>query len=150
MMWREQLGQIQRICGMISAVLVVTPLSIASAQDTNDPGTGGQLNQAWGKTASDLAKQEDESVKGHGLGAHSRSTQAANNVGGFASDNNAFGITFNVKEDGGNAGRQGVGNVSKNPPHNVHPGDGGNGQHALNNANLSEVVDPVTGERVEN
>jgi hypothetical protein len=82
------------------------------------------------------------------MGAHSRSTQAANTVGGFASDENAFGITFNT--DGG---RQGVGNVSKGQPHNAHPGDGGNGQHAINNSSdtvngigFTTLLDPVTGQ----
>jgi hypothetical protein len=82
------------------------------------------------------------------MGAHSRSTQAANTVGGFASDDNAFGITFNT--DGG---RQGVGNVSKGQPHNAHPGDGGNGQHAINNSSdtvngigFTTLLDPVTGQ----
>jgi hypothetical protein len=75
------------------------------------------------------------------MGQHSRSTQAANTNGGFASDDNAFGITFNV--DGG---RQGVGNVSKGSPHNVHPGDGGNGVHAANNGQVfAASLDPVTG-----
>ena len=46
------------------------------------------------------------------MGQLSRSTEAADRNGGFASDDNAFGITFNVKDADGNAGRQGVGNVS--------------------------------------
>ena len=81
------------------------------------------------------------------MGSHSRSTTAANNNGGFASDDNDFGITFNVRDsDETNNGRDGVGNVSKGPNHNAHPGDGGNGTHATNNVGLSSVIDPVTGE----
>ncbi|MGH6944825.1 MAG: hypothetical protein ACREH6_11470 [Geminicoccaceae bacterium] len=75
------------------------------------------------------------------MGQHSRSTQAANTNGGFASSSNGFGITFNV-----NGGRQGVGNVSKGAPHATHPGDGGNGVHAANNGQvLAGTLDPVTG-----
>lgn len=121
---------------------------MASAQAVNDPAVGGQLNREWGAAIGQIAKMRDDSVTGGGMGAHARSTQAADNVGGFANSNNAFGITFNEKEEGGNAGRQGVGNVSKNSPHNVHPGDGGNGQHALNNLALTNRLDPVTGEAI--
>ena len=123
--------------------------SYASAQATNDPSVGGQLNQCWGQIASQLAKVEPTGdVKGGGMGAHSRSTQAADQVGGFANSNNAFGITFNV--DGG---RTGVGNVSKGQPHNVHPGDGGNGAHAINNSStggfrFSSILDPTNGQLV--
>jgi hypothetical protein len=130
------------------AAILATSVSIASAQDTNDPDTGGQLNRAWGKAASQVAKMSDEDVTGGGMGAHSRSTRAADNVGGFANSNNAVGITFNVKEDGESAGRDGVGNVSKNRPHNTHPGDGGNGQHGINNLNFATQLDPVTGEAI--
>jgi hypothetical protein len=118
---------------------------IAQAQlAENDPEIGGQVNQCWGQIASQLAKDD--------MGAHSRSTKAADKVGGFASSENEFGITFNVKEDGGNAGRDGVGNVSKgkNSPHTVHPGDGGNGFHAITNASLADIIDPTTGQLHEN
>jgi hypothetical protein len=140
---------ILRFGGLLSAAVLAASVSGASAQDTNDPGTGGQQNRQWGESASQLAKRSDDSVRGGGMGAHSRSTTAADKNGGFASSDNAFGISFNQKEDGGNAGRDGVGNVSKNAPHNTHPGDGGNGQHAENNDALSSRVDPVTGEAVE-
>jgi hypothetical protein len=141
----ETMGQIRRFGGIFCAALLVIPIAVA-AQDTNDPETGGQLNREWGRVASDLAKKSDPDTTGGGMGSHSRSTRAANTVGGFASDSNGFGITLNVKDEEGNAGREGVGNVSKGGRHNVHPGDGGNGQHALNNEELSGVVDPVTGE----
>ena len=61
------------------------------------------------------------------MGQLSRSTEAADRNGGFASDDNAFGITFNVKDADGNAGRQGVGNVSAGARglHQTAPGDGG-------------------------
>ena len=116
--------------------------STAWSASPQDPSTGGQGNKCWGETASGTAKLDGpDGTKGGGMGQHSRSTQAANTNGGFASDNNAFGITFNV--DGG---RQGVGNVSKGAPHNVHPGDGGNGVHAANNGQFFAAgLDPVTG-----
>jgi hypothetical protein len=95
----------------------------------------------WGKVASQMGQNG-------WMGQHSKSTQAANNTGGFASDDNGFGITFNVKDEDGNAGRDGVGNVSKgeNSPHTVHPGDGGNGAHAITNAGLADILHPATGE----
>jgi hypothetical protein len=73
-----------------------------------DPAVHGNLNKCWGKVASQTAKLgRDDDIPGGGLGSHSRSTQAANNVGGFANSDNGFGIQFNV--DGG---RKGVGNFS--------------------------------------
>jgi hypothetical protein len=115
-----------------------------------DPAVTGQLNQAWGQTASKTAKLDTpEGTNGGALGQHSRSTEAANLNGGFASDDNAFGITFNVKDADGNAGRQGVGNVSADAqgPHQTAPGDGGNGQHAINNGGtFASLLNPVSGE----
>lgn len=134
------------ICGLISAVLLAITSQLSHAQATNSPEVGGQLNKEWGNSASTLAKDGDSDVTGGGMGAHSRSTKAADINGGFANSENAFGITNNVKDGGGNAGRRGVGNVSRGQPHNTHPGDGGNGQHGLNNSALSNVVDPVTGD----
>jgi hypothetical protein len=133
------------LAGIMSVAIVALCSGMASAQ-AQDPG--GQQNQQWGNVASNLAKETDPDVTGGGMGAHSRSTKAANKNGGFAADGNGFGISFNVKEDGGNAGRTGVGNVSKGAPHNTHPGDGGNGVHAVNNANAAGTLDPVTGEPV--
>jgi hypothetical protein len=119
----------------------------AMAQSTSltpqDPSIGGQLNQCWGVVASQLAQLDG--ATGGGMGSHSRSTTAANNVGGFASSNNAFNITLNSLNSDGNHGREGVGNVSAGPLHNTPTGDGGNGQHAINNANLTARLDPVTG-----
>jgi hypothetical protein len=119
------------------------------AQAVNDPSVGGQLNQCWGQVASQLAKVgTPDGTSGGGMGQHSRSTQAADTNGGFANSDNAFGITFNV--DGG---RTGVGNVSKGAPHNANPGDGGNGQHAINNSSdttnglgLATILNPVNGQ----
>ena len=126
-------------------LLIAAGLALAGtamAAPPQDPGTGGQLNQCWGQVASQLAQfATPDGTSGGGMGQHSRSTQAANQNGGFASDNNAFEITLNV--DGG---REGVGNVSNGPPHSTHPGDGGNGQHAINNGNLAAVLDPVDGQ----
>ncbi len=94
-------------------------------------------NQCWGQIASQLAKMSDTSVTGGGMGAHSRSETAANNNGGFANSTNPFGQ---------NQPRQGVGNVSSGAPHNTAPGDGGNGQHAVNNGEFfATIVNPVSG-----
>jgi hypothetical protein len=40
--------------------------------------------------------------------------------------------------------RSGVGNVSTDV-HGVAPGDGGNGEHAVNNGLLAQFIDPATG-----
>jgi hypothetical protein len=103
----------------------------AWSQQPQDPNTGGQLNRCWGEVASQIAKLSDDSLNGGGMGAHSRSSNSPQ--GGF----------------GQNEPRDGVGNVSEGFPHGVHPGDGGNGQHAINNGEgFSTVQDPVTGEFV--
>lgn len=142
----------RKTIGLLSTAVIAGFAAITIAQAAeNDPSVGGQLNQCWGQIASQVAKLDTpDGTSGGGMGQHARSTEAANKNGGFANSNNAFGITFNV--DGG---RQGVGNVSKDPegPHNVHPGDGGNGQHAINNSSdtvngigFSTLLNPVTGE----
>jgi hypothetical protein len=128
---------------ILAASLMTTGMAQAQLA-TNDPNVGGQANQCWGDIASQLAKL--------GMGDHTRSTTAANNVGGFAAsgeDGNIFGITFNELNADGNHGRTGVGMVSRgqNSPHTVHPGDGGNGFHAANNGEvLANLIDPVTGQ----
>lgn len=136
-----------RAIELLSATLVLgAGLGMAAsawAQASNTPETGGQLNQCWGQIASQTAQLDTpDGTSGGGMGQHSRSTQAANLNGGFAATGNGFGIQFNV--DGG---RDGVGNVSAGENHNTHPGDGGNGQHAINNAGLAEALNPVTGQR---
>jgi hypothetical protein len=153
-----------RLLASVAVCFAMGVASGAAAQDeaVNDPSVGGNLNKCWGQVRSQLNQLETpEGTKGGAGGQHSRSTRAANNNGGFSSDDNGFGITFNVGEDAdgdgnidpGSKGRTGVGNVSKGAPHSVHPGDGGNGQHAINNSNDSEngagfsnVLDPVSGE----
>jgi hypothetical protein len=133
---------------MLSGVSAVAfCLGIAgTAWAQQDPNTGGQLNKCWGQIASQTAKLDTpEGTSGGGMGQHSRSTQAANLSGGFTADGNGFGITFNVKEDGGNAGREGVGNVSATD--HDEPGDGGNGVHAIANADAATRLNPVTGQR---
>jgi hypothetical protein len=150
------------LSGAAAVAMVLGFASPTWAQATNTPETGGQLNQCWGQVASQTAKLDTpDGTSGGGMGQHSRSTQAANNNGGFTANNeesgvNGFGITFNVfDEEDGNAGRDGVGNASAGPNHGVHPGDGGNGQHAINNGSdlengsgLSTILDPVTGDRL--
>jgi hypothetical protein len=142
----------RRTTKVLSAAVLFGFAATAMAQAAeNDPSVGGQLNQCWGQMASQTAKlPTPEGTKGGGMGQHSRSTQAADKNGGFANSNNAFGITFNT--DGG---RDGVGNVSKGDPHNAHPGDGGNGQHAINNSSdnvngigFATILDPVNGQLV--
>lgn len=142
----------RRTTEVVSAAVLFGFAATAMAQAAeNDPSVGGQLNQCWGQVASQIAKlPTPEGTSGGGMGQHSRSTKAADTNGGFANSNNAFGITFNT--DGG---RQGVGNVSKGQPHNVHPGDGGNGQHAINNSSdnvngigFATTLDPVNGQLV--
>jgi hypothetical protein len=138
--------------GAAAAALSLGIASTAWAQQ--DPAVGGQLNECWGQVASQTAKLETpDGTSGGGMGQHSRSTKAADKNGGFANSENGFGITFNVKEDGGNAGRSGVGNATRGSPHFAEPGDGGNGQHAINNSSddvnglgLSNTLNPVTGE----
>lgn len=134
---------------MLSGVTVAAfCLGVAgTAWAQQDPNTGGQLNKCWGQVASQTAKLDTpDGTSGGGMGQHSRSTQAANNNGGFAANNEEFGangfrITFNV--DGG---RLGVGNATRGDPHFAEPGDGGNGQHAINNAEAAETLNPVTGD----
>jgi hypothetical protein len=120
-----------------------TSLWAASPQD---PSTGGQLNRCWGNIASQTAQLDTpEGTSGGGMGQHSRSTEAADQNGGFANSDNGFGITFNVKEeDETNAGREGVGNVSAQD--HDEPGDGGNGLHAINNGSAAGRLDPVDGQ----
>lgn len=125
-----------------TAALLIGPTASAEPSDNRD----------WGQVASNTAQLDTSDSDGTGgaLGQHSRSTTAADINGGFASSDNDLGITFNVKEDGEqDAGRDGVGNVSRDV-HGTEPGDGGNGQHAVNNAELAEVVNPITGEFTEN
>jgi hypothetical protein len=145
-------GSFRMLSGAAAVALGVSLTGAASAQQ--DPSVGGQLNQCWGQVASQTAKLETpDGTKGGGMGQHARSTQAADQNGGFANSDNGFGITFNVKEDGGNAGRAGVGNATRGSPHFAEPGDGGNGQHAINNSSddvnglgLSNTLNPVTGQ----
>jgi hypothetical protein len=144
------------------AVLVCTAAvmmvgSPALADSAQDPGTTGQGNKDWGKVTSNLARLSTEGstapdgsdAHGGAMGQHTRATTAADNNGGFANSDNDLNIQFNVKDADGNAGRDGVGNVSRDF-HNSEPGDGGNGTHAVNNANLAGDVNPVTGEFTTN
>jgi hypothetical protein len=128
------------------AVLCLAAASVASAQTTNDPTVGGQLNQCWGQIASQTAQLDTSVVdaNGGGMGIHTRAA---------AGQGDTFGDAFGFNTDGG---RDGVGNVSDGRPHNVDPGDGGNGQHAINNSNdsdaptggFSNLIDPLTGDRL--
>jgi hypothetical protein len=129
---------------MALALGLATPAWAQSTHVEQDPAVKGNLNKCWGQIASQTAKLgTPEGTSGGGMGQHSRATKAADINGGFAATGNGFGITFNV-----NGGRQGVGNVSAdaNGFHQTHPGDGGNGQHAMNNAGLATVLNPVTGQ----
>jgi hypothetical protein len=122
----------------LSLVLGLVGAANAQKAVANDPSVGGQNNRCWGEIASQLAKL--------GMGPHSRSQTAADNVGGFNNSDNPFGIHQQTNKETGNAGRTGVGNVSAGAPHFTNPGDGGNGQHAVNNGEFfTQFVDPVTG-----
>ena len=137
-----------------AAMMVGSP---ALADNPQDPGTTGQGNKDWGKVASNVAQlstegstaPDDSDANGGAMGQHARATTAADNNGGFANSDNDLNIQLNVKDADGNAGRDGVGNVSRDV-HNSEPGDGGNGTHAVNNAELAGVVNPVTGEFTTN
>jgi hypothetical protein len=110
---------------------------LATAASAAEP----QDNRCWGEVASQLAQAESaDGLTGGGMGLHSRSETAANINGGFANSANPFGQ---------NQPRAGVGNVSAGPPHNTHPSDGGNGQHAANNGEgFTQLVNAVTGDPV--
>jgi hypothetical protein len=135
--------------GLCAATLFLTATGAMAGKKTQDPSTGGQLNQCWGQIASQVAKLDTSGVdaNGGGMGVH---TRAANGQGTTFGD--AFG--FNTRNEDGNKGRTGVGNVSAGQPHNTAPGDGGNGQHAINNGTdtenglgFSNIIDPLTGQR---
>jgi hypothetical protein len=129
---------------MLSAALAlcagISAAGIAQAQDR----PAATSNRCWGEIASGLAQYESpnvtEEMNGGSMGMHTRSSAAAIRNGGFNDPTvNPFGAT---------QPRQGVGNVSRDPDglHHTAPGDGGNGQHAVNNGQLSAVIDPVTGQ----
>jgi hypothetical protein len=147
-----------RVRRPLTVLAVITTAGLLGSPASAAPGDAG--NRDWGKVASNTAQldtshataDDGSDANGGAMGQHSRSTEAANINGGFAGQDtdgdgdggNAFGIEFNT--DGG---RQGVGNVSSGPPHNTDPGDGGNGVHAINNANAAGTLDPVTGDLTE-
>jgi hypothetical protein len=142
------------------ALLISSPAAFAAGQ--------GQGNSDWGKVISNTAQLDTSGIttddgsdaKGGGMGLHARSTQAANNNGGFTEQDtdgdgdggNAFGIEFNTDSDGdGDNGRLGVGNATRSAPHNEEcTCDGGNGRHATNNATASETLNPLNGDLTVN
>jgi hypothetical protein len=145
----------------LTVLAIVASASLLGAPAYAAPGEG-QGNSDWGKVASNTAQldtshsttDDGDDANGGGMGQHARSTQGANNNGGFAAQDldgdgdggNGFGIEFNT--DGG---RLGVGNATRSAPHNEpSPSDGGNGRHATNNAGLAGTLDPVTGDFTEN
>ena len=136
----------------IAAAFLLAGSTTTMAQTVHveqDPETPGTHNACWGDIASQTAQLDTpDGTSGGAFGQHSRATVAANLNGGFTSDGNLFGITFNVKDPDGNAGRLGVGNATADVDgfHQVHPGDGGQGVHAENNAALAAILDPVTGQ----
>lgn len=138
--------------GLCTATFLLAATAAMAAGKTQDPGITGQNNQCWGKVASGLAQfdspnYDSSTMSGGGMGMHARSQTAADINGGFNSSTSLFGLHQNdLKASTGNAGRTGVGNVSAGAPHNTAPGDGGNGQHAVNNGEFfSTLADPVTG-----
>jgi hypothetical protein len=127
-------GTLRKLSGAGAAALSLTLAIAASAAEPQD-------NRCWGEVASQLAQAESaDGLKGGGMGLHSRSGTAADINGGFANSDNPFGQT---------QPRAGVGNVSAGAPHNTHPSEGGNGQHAANNGEgFTQLVNAVTGEPV--
>jgi hypothetical protein len=122
----------------LALALGLMTTGMAQAQTTEKPAATN--NQCWGQVASQLARSDSpfvtDDMHGGGMGMHSRSGTAADKNGGFA--NNDFAPIDQP--------RTGVGNVSKGAPHNTAPGDGGNGQHAVNNGEgFAQIADPVTG-----
>jgi hypothetical protein len=131
----------------VGLFLGATGVTAQTARVEQDPVVGGQLNQCWGQVASQIAQLDtgDVAAKGGGMGIHTRAA---------AGQGTTFGDAFGFNLDGG---RTGVGNVSASVsgPHRVAPGDGGNGQHAINNSNdtvnsttggFSNIIDPLTGQ----
>ena len=134
-----------RVAAVLATVAAVTLTGSPASAEPQD-------NRDWGQVASNLAQLDTEGSDGTGgaMGQHSRSTTAADNNGGFASSDNDLGLTNNVRDpDETNNGRDGVGNVSRDV-HGTDPGDGGNGQHAVNNAELSGTLNPIDGQFTEN
>jgi hypothetical protein len=119
------------------AAAVALSVGLATAVSAAEP----QDNRCWGEVASQLAQADSaDGLTGGGMGLHSRSETAANINGGFANSGNPFGQ---------DQPRAGVGNVSAGAPHNTHPSEGGNGQHAANNGEgFTQIVNAVTGEPV--
>ena len=149
----------------VATVLAATAaaLLIGASPALAEPGEG-QGNSDWGQVASNTAQldtshsttDDGDDANCGGMGQHSRSTPGADEQGGFAATDtdgdgdggNAFNIEFNTDSDGdGDSGRLGVGNATRSAPHNEEcTCDGGNGQHALNNADAAVALDPVTGD----
>ena len=147
-----------------TTVLIVTSAALLLGSPASAEPGEGQGNSDWGQVASNTAQldtshsttDDGEDANGGGMGQHSRSTEGANQQGGFTAQDldgdgdggNAFGIEFNTDSDGdGDSGRLGVGNATRSEPHNEEcTCDGGNGRHALNNADAAETLDPVTGD----
>lgn len=122
--------------------LTVTGLlfSLAGASMAAQASPAATANRCWGEVASGLAQYESpnvtEGMSGGPMGMHSRSAEASAKNGGFAT-NPVVPVT---------QPRSGAGNVSGGAPHLTAPGDGGNGQHAVNNGEVfSTILDPVTG-----
>lgn len=113
---------------------------------TSMPGNAAEPkdNRLWGEFASATAHLPGIDGKGGGMGAHSRSTTAADNVGGFANSENIFTITFNEENADGNHARNGAANQTR--VLGFEPKSGGMGQHAVANCQAANNIDPVTGE----
>ena len=115
-----------------------------------DPNPDGQGNRDWGTVisntaqldTSDITTDDGSDAKGGGMGLHARSTQAANNNGGF---------TEQDTDGDGDNGRLGVGNATRSAPHNEEsPSAGGNGRHATNNVEASATLNPLNGDLTVN
>jgi hypothetical protein len=142
--------------GLCTATLLLAATGAMAQKVTrvpNDPAVGGQLNRCWGEIASQLAQlPTDGTANGGAMGLHSKSFAAPD-------------ATFRDSVFGGPGPRLGIGNATGGTtgPHQVAPGDGGVGQHAINNgttttdaqihlgpttltSGFSNLADPRTGD----
>jgi hypothetical protein len=126
--------------GLCTATLLLAATGAMAGKVERTPNTsdtGGQLNRCWGEIASKLAQLDTAGTTANGgaMGQHSR-------------DNSGQGTTF--RENTLDNGRLGIGNgtADVNGPHAAAPGDGGLGQHAINNGSTqtgAEIVIKIPG-----
>jgi hypothetical protein len=143
--------------GVGAAALVVASAGAAAQveRDPQDPNIGGNLNKCWGEVAAAIA-QLDVPEQGTVYVNFAGETFVFDGNGGamglHSRDPNGQGTTF-FDSFPNTDNRAGIGNATGNEagPHHVEPGDGGLGEHAINNGTsstglgLSNFIDPSTG-----